>query len=266
LLPTQSAGHATLLAKEASQAGSEVVFACGGDGTVNEVVNGLAGTQTALGVMRGGMGNVFLKEIGVPRSPEGALQLLLSGDRRRFDLGTANERYFLLMAGIGIDANVVRRVPDRAKRFLGSASYVIHGLLEVCRYRPKDAQLSLDGQAWQGPLYWAILGNTRSYGGVLNVTSQALADDELLDAYVFSGVGVPWVAWTLLKLAIGKHKGATGVLYKRAHEILVETPDLAVQVDGEYIGRTPMRFGVAPAALDVLLPKGKAARLFRTKA
>src|SRR5687768_15619252 len=97
LKATRRAGHATELAAEASLSGKKVAFACGGDGTVNEVVNGLAGGSCALGLVRGGMGNVFAKEIGVPRRLEQALQLLVNGETRRFDLGMAGRRYFLLM-------------------------------------------------------------------------------------------------------------------------------------------------------------------------
>ncbi|HLF76842.1 MAG TPA: diacylglycerol kinase family protein [Dehalococcoidia bacterium] len=262
LLATEAAGHATQLAREAAAAGAEVVFACGGDGTINEVVNGLVHSQTALGALRAGMGNVFVKEIGMPRAPAAALRVLLDGELRRFDLGLANGRYFLLMASIGIDANVVKRVPNKTKRLLGSISYELYGLLELVNYKPQLTTLKFDGQTWQGDLFWALFGNTRSYGGVLNITSRALVDDGLLDAYVFEGQGPGWVASTLLRVIGGRHEGASGVSYVQAREIEVETPGLPVQADGEYFGQTPMRFSVVPAALDVLLPRGKAERLF----
>jgi diacylglycerol kinase (ATP) len=262
IVATEAAGHATLLAHEASAAGAEVVFACGGDGTINEVVNGLANSESALGVLRGGMGNVFVKEVGIPRSPEAALRLLVEGERRRFDLGMAGERYFLLMAGIGIDANVVKRVSTRTKRVLGSASYGLYGLVELARYKPEKTTMRLDGQTWDGELYWSLIGNTRSYGGVFNITSNALVDDGLLEAYVFAGKGPAWVASTLLKIAGQRHQEGQGVVYVQAREIAVETAGLPVQADGEFFGLTPMQFRVVPAALDVLLPPGKALRLF----
>jgi YegS/Rv2252/BmrU family lipid kinase len=239
-----------------------VVFACGGDGTINEAVNGLAGTSTALAVLRGGMGNVFAKEIGVPRAPEAALRVLIDGERRRFDLGVAGSRLFLLMAGIGIDAAIVRDVPARLKQALGSTSYALYGLKEVMHYSTREAQLRLDGEAWQGPAYWALLGNTRSYGGVLNITPEALANDGLLDAFVFAGRGYGWIAATALRLALGQQQRGSGVQFRRLREFSVDTPGLPVQVDGEYIGETPMLFGVRAAALDVLSPPGKTARLF----
>ncbi len=262
LVPTEFAGHATQLAREAVASGAAAVFACGGDGTVNEVTNGLAGSNCALGVLRGGMGNVFAKEIGIPRQPGPALAAQLSGDRRRFDLGKAGERYFLLMASIGFDAEVVRSVPEAAKRKLGSTSYALWATKLLARYKSRPAQLSLDGEVREVDLFWLLLGNTRSYGGIIDITSKALVDDGMLDAYVFNGRGFGWQTLTALRLAFRRQAGAKGVSFDRVRELRVETPGLAVQADGEYLGETPMTFSVEPQALDVLLPKGQGLELF----
>jgi YegS/Rv2252/BmrU family lipid kinase len=262
LVETESTGHAIALAREAAESGASAAFACGGDGTVNEVVNGLAGSSCALGVLRGGMGDVFAKEVGIPKQVERALALQLAGDRRRFDLGKAGERYFLLMAGIGFDAEVVRRVPDGAKQRLGSASYALWATRLLAAYRAKLVRLSVDGDAREAELFWALLGNTRSYGGIIDITSEALVDDGLLDAYVFAGRGVTWEALTALKLVLKRQAGAKGVEFHRVRELSVETAGLAVQADGEYLGETPMRFTVEPAALDVLLARGQGRELF----
>lgn len=271
VLCTESAGHATALAREAAATGAAVVFACGGDGTLNEVANGLVGSESTLGALRGGMGNVFAKEVGVPRSPEAALRLLVEGERRRIDLGVAGTgdggqgRHFVLMAGVGFDAEVVRRVPESPKRLLGTTAYVLWGVRELARYRSAAARLRIDGEAREAELFWLIVGNTRSYGGVIDVTAKALADDGCLDAYVFAGRGLRWTLATGLRLVLRRHDGAPGVSFHRVHELAVETAGLPVQADGEYFGETPMRFWVAPRAISVLLPRGRAARLFSSK-
>jgi YegS/Rv2252/BmrU family lipid kinase len=262
LRQTEAPGHAAALAREAASGGAGVVFACGGDGTVNEVVNGLAGSACALGVLRGGMGDVFAKEAGIPKAPEKALRLQLNGERRRFDLGIAGERYFLLMAGIGFDAEVVRSVPDDWKKRLGSTSYAVWGAKRLAAYRSKRVSLRIDGAARETELFWALLGNTRSYGGIVDITAGAKADDGLLDAYLFEGGGLAWEAATALRLALRRQDGARGVSFCRLKEMEVETAGLAVQVDGEYIGETPMRFSVVGQALDVLLPRGWGEELF----
>ncbi len=259
---TDAPGHATRLAREAAESGAGAVFACGGDGTVNEVVNGLAGTPTALGVLRGGMGDVFGREISISRDPETALLAQLDGDRRRFDLGLVNDRHFLLMAGVGIDAAVVRAVPDAWKRRLGSTSYALWATRLLLHYRPEKVALTIDGVRRSVELAWLLLGNTRSYGGIARIASDALVDDGLLDAYLFEGHGVFWEALTALKLALRRHHGARGVSFHRPRQLIIETPGLPVQADGEYVGETPVTFSVDPQALDVLLPAGHGRELF----
>ena len=263
ILVTDAPKHGIELARQAFAKGSEAVFACGGDGTINEVVNGLAGTDCALGVLRGGMGNVFAKEIGVSRHAERALPDLLNGDRRRFDLGIIDGRRFLLMAGIGMDASVVRVVPDTWKKRLGSTSYAIWGAGVVLRHRPRQINMTFDGESQTARLYWMLIGNTRSYGGVKKITQDALVDDGQLDAYLFEGRGLGWLASTAVKLALGRqNRGGSGISFHRFKEMSIETPGIPVQADGEYFGETPMTFSVDPQALDVLLPKGRGKELF----
>ena len=258
--PTIAPGHATLLAREAAEAGTSVVFSCGGDGTLNEVINGLANTPARVSIIRGGTGNVFAKEIHVGRTPEKALRVLLEGEDGRFDLGKANERYFLLMCGIGFDASVVRKVPTRSKRLLGTTSYVLWGVAEAARYRSRLVDIRLGGDEEQEiDLYWLLLGNTRSYGGVLNMTHQAIADDGLLDAYLFAGSRLPIA--TAARLAVQRQDGAPGVSFQRIQELEVLTPGIPVQADGEYFGETPMRFTVEKQALTILMPPGQARQL-----
>jgi diacylglycerol kinase family enzyme len=106
-----------------------------------------------------------------------------------------------------------------------------------------------------------LLGNTRSYGGVIDIASAAIADDGLLDAYVFDGSGPRWLLPTAARLAARRLEGAPGVTFERVQLLEVETPGLPVQADGEYIGETPMRFSIVRQALKVLLPAGKGLHL-----
>jgi YegS/Rv2252/BmrU family lipid kinase len=260
LLPTEAAGHATLLAREAAEAGTPVIFSCGGDGTLNEVVNGTVHTPAHVSVIRGGTGNVFAKEINVGRTPEKALRVLIEGEEGRFDLGKANDRYFLLMCGIGFDASVVGKVPTRPKRLLGTTSYVLWGMAEATRYRGKPVRIRLgDDEEQEIDLYWLLLGNTRSYGGVLNITHEAIADDGLLDAYLFAGSRLPIT--TAARLAMQRQDGAPGVSFQRIQELEILTPGIPVQADGEYFGETPMTFTVEKQAVTFLMPPGQGRQL-----
>ena len=259
---TDAPGHAVQIAREAAQSGAAVVFACGGDGTINEVVNGIASSESALGVLRGGMGDVFGREVGIPRPPEAALQVLVDGERLRFDLGMADERYFLMMAGVGFDADVVRAVPRLPKKLLGSSSYAIWGAWVMARYRSHEVRMRIDGEERQARLYWMLLGSTRSYGGIVRIAAQAVVDDGVLDAFIFEGRGIGRLLRTATRIVRHRLEGAAGVTFQHVRQLEVLTPGLGVQVDGEYIGETPMRFSVAPAALDVLLPRAHGAELF----
>lgn len=259
--PTSRAGDASRLAREAAASGARLVIACGGDGTLNEVVNGAAGSDTAVSVVRGGMGNVFAKEIGVPRSLAAAIQALVEGEDHRFDLGVAGGRYFLLMCGVGFDAAIVHRVPARPKRLLGSTSYALWGAAGLIGYQTRPVSLRLDGSSHEVDLYWLLLGNTRSYGGVINIASQALADDGLLDAYLYAGRGLSWAVRTGLWIALRRADRARGVSFQRVREVEVMTPGVPVQADGEYFGETPMRFSIAPQKMLVRMPRGRGQQL-----
>ena len=260
---TQAPGHGMELARAAAADGVDVVFSCGGDGTINEVLNGIKGSESALAVLRGGMGDVFGKEAGIPRPPEKALRVLVDGLKYRIDVGRANERYFLLMAGVGFDAEIVKSVPSRPKRLLGSTSYALWALAHLPRYRAKPVDLVLDGEGMRADVYWLLAGNTRSYGGILDIAEQALADDGMLDAYVFEAQDPRDVVGTAASLLRGKQASRDNVTFRRVRELDVTTPGLPVQLDGEYCGETPLHLSVEPQALEVLLPRGKAERLFR---
>jgi len=259
---TESPQHATALAQEAAKAGFDVVAACGGDGTVNEVINGLAGSPTALAVIPGGTANVWAKEVGLPKDPRHATRLIVEGERRTIDVGVAGDRRFLLMAGVGFDAYVVNCVPPALKRRLGAASYLLQGLRELLRYRSAAQTLRLDGRDLATPVFWLVLGNTRSYGGVVRITNRSLVDDGLLDLCVFQEAGVARFARYGLRILAGRHGGSPGTIWERVRTLEVDGPALPVQVDGEPAGSTPMRFRVEPGAVHVIVPAGCRSPLF----
>lgn len=261
---TEGPRHATALALQAATAGFDVVAACGGDGTVNEVVNGLAGSSTALAVVPGGTANVWAKEVGLPRDPLRAARLIVEGERRTVDVGSAGGRRFLLMAGAGFDAHVVNRVAPTVKQRLGAASYVLQGLRELVRYQGAPQTLHLDGRECATPVFWLVLGNTRSYGGVVRITNRALVDDGLLDLCVFQQPGVFPFAFYGLGILAGRHGGARGTVWERVHVLEVDGPPLPVQVDGEPAGHTPMRFWAEPGALQAIVPARCRSPLFST--
>lgn len=259
---TERADHATELARHAAESRMDAAVACGGDGTVNEVVNGLAGSTTALAVVRAGTANVWAKEARLPRKPAQALRLLTDGEEHTVDLGRAGERYFLLMAGVGFDASIVRSISGPWKRRLGAAAYVLHGLRQALHYRAVEADVRVNGDALAEPLYWLLLGNTRSYAGVLNVAYRAVADDGQLDLCLLRKGGLLRLLTLLPWVLLRRHGGRRDVLYRSVAALDVATAGLPVQIDGEYVGDTPLRFSVAPGALRVIVPRGLKSPLF----
>jgi diacylglycerol kinase (ATP) len=263
---TAGPGEATRLARGEASRGRSVVVACGGDGTIHEVVNGLAGSEVPLAVIPGGTANVWARDARLPRRPLEAVRVVESGRCRSVDLGVIEwegrhdreleRRCFLLMAGIGLDAHVVRRVPQGWKRRLGAAAYVLTGARESLSYHSRPVELEIDGRERLSlRLGWLLAGNTRCYGGVLRITGRARADDGLLDVLAFPGYDLLRAAGYGLAIVAGRHHGAPGVTYRQAAEVEVGGPSsLPVQADGEFVGYTPLRLRVAPGALRVLVP------------
>jgi len=262
LAATEGQGHATSLAREAAGRGYALVVACGGDGTINEVVNGLIGSETALAVIPGGTANVWAKEVGIPRDPLKAIAIAHWGESRRIDLGRAGERHFLLMAGLGFDGHVIQCLSPAAKERWGALAYVLTGLREGLRYRGQEAHIALEGEALTVDLLFMVVGNTRNYGGVVEITPHARADDGLLDICLFSGRGPLQSLGHLLRVLTRSHVGAPGVFYGRARRVEVTSSrPIPVQVDGEACATTPIVIEARPRALAVKLPPGGGQRL-----
>jgi len=260
---TRWAGEATRIAGRAVGEGRDLVVVCGGDGTINEAINGLAESQTPLAVIPAGTANVWAKEVGLPRRPVDALQVALYGQAQRMDLGRAGAgregRYFFLMAGVGLDGQIAASLPLGVKRYLGATAYAITAIRESLRFRGQQVRLLLDGEPCETQLMMMVVGNTRSYGGVAQVTARACADDGLLDVCLFPGEGPLDIILHTLRVIAKAHLRASTVLYRRVRRVeLPEESALPVQLDGDFCPAYPTVFEVVPAALTVMLPRPSA--------
>jgi len=255
LIATQYAGHGVELAREAVRDGFDIVTAAGGDGTVNEVINGLAYSKTALAVLPFGTVNVWVRELKLPLSPEAAAAALADGHTMSLDLGKAGERYFLLMAGVGFDAAVTRAVHPEAKRKLGLLAYVVQAVLTAREVRGTRCRIELDGRVVKGRVLMVVIGNSRLYGGFLQITHHATLTDGLLDVAVIMGQDVRSAPLHLLSILLRRYSFNPDMSYYRARHVYIKANEpLEVQVDGDVIGATPMSFEVAPSALRALTP------------
>jgi YegS/Rv2252/BmrU family lipid kinase len=256
LEPTTCAGDGIRLAREAAKQGYDIVVAAGGDGTVNEVVNGLAGTETALAALPVGTVNVWVRELGMPLNPRAAAEAILLAQRQRVDLGRAGDRYFLLMAGVGFDAAVTANVRSDEKRRLGVFAYAWRAISLGLRFHGTRANITVDGKLRRGRVLMVVLGNSQLYGGFVKLTARASLNDGLIDMCIIKGTTLLRSGpLRVLSILTRRHNRDSEVEYHRARTVHIESQvALPVQVDGDHIGHTPMTFEAVPNALYVLLP------------
>jgi diacylglycerol kinase (ATP) len=267
-------GDSTRLARQAVRDGVEVAIAAGGDGTVNAVANGLVGSDVAMAVLPLGTGNVWAKELGLPgwvppyRHPvREAAQGLLGASVRQIDLGRANDCYFLLWVGVGFDAEVAHEVEPlmEMKRRLGNVLYAVSGLSLALSFAGTRSTLVVDGQPLRRRVVMVVISNIQLYGGGLfKLAPAAHLDDGHLDVFVFRGQGPLATFHHFFSVLTQYHMQDPQMNHYRARRIQVY-PDqpLAIQVDGDPHGQTPLRVEVVPRALRVLVPASAPASLFQ---
>lgn len=250
---TAGPGDAVLLAREAAHAGMEAVIAVGGDGTVNEVVNGLAGSETRLLVVPHGTGNVFAAEVGLPKSVEGCLSLLSGGRTIGVRLAKAEKRYFLLLASAGFDAEVVERMGSRGKNLLGIGAYLLSGAVHLFREQP-SLWMELPGKE-RLEVQAVIVCRGRKYGGGVIMAPSGNLEGNTLQVVALRKLGrVPIVrfAWNVLR---GKHAVSPDVMIRETPTVLVRSRiPSAAQVDGDYFGPLPVRFEMTDVSVRIIVP------------
>lgn len=261
---SQGVGDATVKAREAVERGQDVVVVAGGDGTLNEAVQAVAGSETALGYLPTGTVNVWARELRIPLQATGAALALVDGRIERIDLGVAGDRYFLLMAGIGFDGEVVRRAHtiERHKQRFGVLPYIAAGLSTVPRYRGADLELRYDGLIRRVQALMLVAGNTRLYGPRFQLTPNAVANDGRLDVCIIKGRGPLALVRQSLPLLLSGSITHSDVELLRVDRLTVQSSvAMPLQLDGELVGATPIQLSVAPRALKVVIPNGFASDL-----
>ncbi len=262
---TTGPGDARRFAQAAVATGYDVIVAAGGDGTVNEVLNGIADfpdgfARARLGVLPLGTVNVFARELKIPLKLERAWKVLRRGNTTSIDLGRADflddgqpqARYFMQLGGAGLDARAIELVSWKLKKNAGPIAYVVAGLQALAEKQPQIT-VSADGRKIEGEL--ALFGNGKFYGGPFDIFPGANLGDGRLDVCAFPKVNVP----ALLRLAPGfiARRKLSEHRVRRLHADKFEmTSDIpaAFELDGEWIGKLPATFSVAPQKLRVVVP------------
>jgi len=253
---TEEPGDATRLASSAVAEGFDLVCAIGGDGTVNETINGLAGSDVPLAIVPTGTVNVLAMELGIPLEPPDAVRLLEAGTVSWIDLGCAGDRYFGLMAGVGMDAAVVASLNPTMKKALKEAAFAVQGLATYLTHEEPLIRVASEERTVEG--YFAVFGNSSNYGGAFGITPLADMRDGLLDVCVLKDKSFLSTVWYWTAALLNAHIMHPKVEYFRTERALVTTVDegkeVLVQTDGEVSGKLPLECRIVPRALRVVVP------------
>ena len=255
---TKGPGDATEIAARAAGNGSGDVIVAGGDGTINEVIQGLAGTSARLAIIPRGTANVLARELGLPLDEQKAVAIAARGKSREIYLGvaineTTNERrHFVLMAGIGLDASVVRRVQPSLKKRIGKGAFWISGLSHLANWNPRPFTLDIEGAKYSAT--FAAIGKSARYGGDLAITPGARLDQREFEICIIETTSrLRYLHLLSHAMRAGMPRDAAEVRFVKASTVKAYG-DAHVQVDGELIGHLPMRFEIAPHSLEVIVP------------
>jgi len=249
---TSAPGEATKIAEDAARQGFERVVAVGGDGTVSEVVNGIAGKDAELGIIPAGSGNDFVKALNVPQKPLDALAAIKRGRSQEVDLGRHDGGFFINVAGVGFDAETLHT--NRNIKFLrGSLAYVTSVILTLVRYSPKNAKITIDGKTYHRKLWLVAVANGQYFGGGMKISPDSKIDDGLFEVCLVNEISRLEIVRFLPRVFNGGHKEHRAFEVIRGREVKIdfETPTM-VQTDGEIIGLTPVTFSLQPKALRVI--------------
>jgi diacylglycerol kinase (ATP) len=251
---TSHPGEAEGLARRAVNEGFTRIVAAGGDGTVNQVANGLAGRKAALGVLPMGSVNVFAMELGLPsHNLERCWEIIEDTNTRQVDLPIANGRYFVQLAGVGLDAQVVKETSLAFKRSFGPLSYLISAAQIAARQPPRLFIESEHSPVEEGS--FVLIGNGRLYGGPFPFFKHAIIDDGLFDVVVFKRLGYLEIVKYLQDVVFSSDIKVPEIEYFQTGQLRITSEqDVPLELDGELAGNCPVDFQIRARALRVLAP------------
>jgi len=255
---TRAPGDGARLAARAVERGYDMVIACGGDGTVNDVANGMVGSGVPLGILPFGTVNVLARDLGISLDPSTAVKNLSRGHVKPIDLGCADGRYFTLMAGLGFDAEVISGVLQPVKDWIGASAYIFKGLETLTWYQATDITLTMPDQTYSSRAFLVIVANVSRYSFHLRVAPDASPEDGMLDICVFERPFTDRFGFMhqVADLFIDRHLEHDAVKSFRTPWVKIESdPEIMVQIDGDPFGTTPVDIRVSPGALSVIVPK-----------
>jgi diacylglycerol kinase (ATP) len=251
---------AAAIARASLAAGADVILAAGGDGTINEVLNGMVHSEVPLGILPAGTANVLACEMRLGTRMISAAEGLSSCEPQRIALGVltrpgeAEGRYFALMAGAGLDALIVYQINASLKAALGKVAYWVAGFQQVGR---SLTELTVRANGREVRCSFALASRVRNYGGDLNIARNASLLDDHFELVLFEGSNsLPYLKY-MAGVLTNRLAGMKGVSLVRTQQVDLEYASDArvyIQIDGEYAGRLPARLAIVPQSLTLLMP------------
>lgn len=259
---TTGTGDAKLFAEQVVASGIKRVIVCGGDGTLHEVVNGIAGIpDVTLGIVPCGRGNDLATAIGIPKKMHNAIQILLAGNTKAIDLGVVfsekgSRHYFATITTCGYDTEVSKRGASRDTPFSGTASYLYAAIATLSDFRCPHARIEGDFGIYEDKILLAATGNTKSYGGGFKIVPSAQMDDGIFDVCIIHALP----AFTILRLMVtlfwGGHVSHPAVEIHQTRKLTIQTdPPVMLYADGEPMCETPASIEIMKHGLNVLVPQ-----------
>jgi YegS/Rv2252/BmrU family lipid kinase len=250
---TVGPGDAEAQAERAVEQGYQTIVAAGGDGTINEVVNGIGIAPVALGILPMGTVNVFAMELGIPFGLEAAWKIVRARAVRLIDLASANGHFFVQMAGIGFDAQVAKENSRAIKKVIGPLSYILT-TAKLSMSKPPRLRVITQGRTVAEGSF-ALVGNGRFYGGPFSVFREANPQDGLLHVLVFRASDPVSILRYWRGAMFGTVSDFSDVHYFKAKNLLIEADrEVPLEVDGEVVGHSPVKFAIKHRKLHVIAP------------
>ena len=251
IVSTKHKGDAENLAREAIKDLPSLIIAAGGDGTFNEVINGIAGSKIPMAILPSGTTNVLAKELGIPENVKSALEIAVGRTPKTISLGKITithhsslvTRYFILMAGVGFDGEAVFGINETIKKISGKGAYIYSGIKTLFRFNPDELILNIDGKTFSG--YSVIIGNASKYGGHFKVAPDARLTDPVLYTCLFKRKNPLNIVRYVFGVLTGSHLRFKDVECLKAKSIEI-TGNAHIQIDGDYFGMTPATVEIIP--------------------
>lgn len=256
---TVGAGDATASTIEAIERGVDLIIAAGGDGTLNEVINGMASmpNRPPLGILPVGTTNDFARAMNIPRSWNEACDIIIENYRTPIDLGLAGDRYFINIAGGGSLTELTYEVPIKLKTMIGQLAYYVKGLEKMTRLRPSHLRIRADGvEEFNEEFMLFLITNSNSIGGFDKLAPDASIDDGLFDVLLVKKCNLAEFIRVASLALRGEHMSDPHVVHFRTDQLEVTSPELVqLNLDGELGGALPCSFSVLPGHIEIFVKK-----------